>query len=355
MRDATNTRAGRGTGKIGTRPPRWAYWIIALAIGPVHAGGDAAALNIRPFRTFNQSPLIQIYGLPTPEDSLLLDRGKIGIELNFDLSSNFSSRSNQNETLVLDGETYRTSLRYRRGMGGGWEIGIDVPHVSHDGGFLDDFIIDWHDTFGFSQGGRDNAPTDRLAYIYVRDGATLVNIDKDHSGVGDVRFIASYQWRGVGERQDSPIALHASLKLPTGESDDLLGSGGTDFAAWVSGARTPSRSGPNKWAWFASGGLLFVGDGDVLPRQQRNLVTFGTLGIGWRPGAWFLFQLQLDAHTSFYDDSRLKQIDATAAQLTMGGALRLGERTRLDIGVSEDVAVDTAPDVNFHFNLRSYF
>jgi hypothetical protein len=37
----------------------------------------------------------------------------------------------------------------------------------------------------------------------------------------------------------------------------------------------------------------------------------------------------------------------------IGGTLSLSKQTTLDIGVSEDLIVNTSPDVSFHFDLRT--
>jgi hypothetical protein len=95
-------------------------------------------------------------------------------------------------------------------------------------------------------------------------------------------------------------------------------------------------------------------DGDVVEEQQRNLVGFAMLGGGWRPWSWIVLKLQLDGHTSLYD-SDLKELGDPAAILTVGGDLALGEKTALEIGVSEDIATETAADVVFRLALRSRF
>jgi hypothetical protein len=41
--------------------------------------------------------------------------------------------------------------------------------------------------------------------------------------------------------------------------------------------------------------------------------------------------------------------------LTIGGTVAFGKKTSLDIGVSEDLIVATAPDVVFHLALRRTF
>jgi len=96
-------------------------------------------------------------------------------------------------------------------------------------------------------------------------------------------------------------------------------------------------------------------DGKVLPAQQRNWVGFGGLGIGWSPLRWIAFKIQTNAHTPFYRDSELRELNANSAQLTIGGTLAFSQHTTLDIGVSEDIIIRTSPDVVFHFALRTRF
>jgi hypothetical protein len=56
-----------------------------------------------------------------------------------------------------------------------------------------------------------------------------------------------------------------------------------------------------------------------------------------------------------YRDSDLREINANSVQLIAGGTLYLSGRTSLDIGVGEDLAVGTAPDVSFYLTFRSRF
>jgi hypothetical protein len=106
---------------------------------------------------------------------------------------------------------------------------------------------------------------------------------------------------------------------------------------------------------FGSVGGMTMTRGDVLSDQQDNLAGFGTLGLGWGPAEWISFKVQLNAHTALYHGSSLDEISKTALMLVGGGALKLPGDYLLDIGVSEDVAVATAPDVAFHLGLSKRF
>jgi hypothetical protein len=89
--------------------------------------------------------------------------------------------------------------------------------------------------------------------------------------------------------------------------------------------------------------------------MQRNVVGFGSLGIGWSPLQSLAFKIQVDGHTPFYRDSSLEELDGSSLQLTVGGTVGITEALVLDLGVSEDIVVNTSPDVVFHIALNNRF
>ena len=312
---------------------------------------SAWSLELVPFNTTNQSPLVAIYGLPAAGPARVLAPGRISAELRADIVSNFTRARETQEDILLDGETYRYTLALKHGIGERLEIGLEVPYVMHREGFLDSFINDFHDTFGFPDGSRSEAPKDRLAYSYIKDGRTLIDLSEEEEGFGDLRLTGAWQLCSREEDGARALALRASLKLPTGDEDRLLGSGSTDFALWLTGSRS-FRGG--SLALFAAAGGLLMSDGDVLEDQQRNAVAFGTLGGGWRPLPRLALKLQFDGHTPFYRDSGLRELDGSV-QLALGGTIGLTETLDLDLAVVEDIIADSAPDVVFHLALRKTF
>lgn len=304
--------------------------------------------RVTPFFSSNQSPVIQIHNLPAVDSAFILNKSRTRYRLVNDLASNYTFRNTSSEDLLFDGETNRTTFIYSRGMGNAWEWGVQVPYVNVEGGSLDSFIEDWHDTFGLPKGGRNIAPRNRLNFFYQRNGVTQLSLTQASAGIGDVRLTAGWQLPNVGK--DMRVAIRGSLSLPTGDSKQLRGSGAPEAALWASADRSES--------WFAfpgssyaGGGLLLMGKGDVLSDQQRRVVAFGSVGAGARVSSRVTLKLQADANSSFYNNSSLVQINATAVQLLMGGDLQLGKNTRLDIMVGEDIAVHAAPDVVFHLGL----
>lgn len=307
----------------------------------------AQARPVTPLFTFNQSPLVQLYGLPAIGEARLLDPGEQRYRLQVDIANNYTVGRTGSESILLDGETTRLTLAFSGHGGRNFEWGLAIPYVSHSGGMLDGFIRNWHDTFGLPQGGRAGAADDVLDYQYVRDGQMLISQTREGEGVGDVRLSGGWQLLRPGADDSSAVALRASLKLPTGDSTLLHGSGGTDLALWLTGAYGGYGLGPSA-SVYGGFGVLLMNQGDVLPEQQRSHILFASLGAG----AWLLprlsLQLQLDFNGAIYRDSELTQLGSDSLQLSMGGSLRLAKHTRIELAVVEDVAVATAPDVVFH-------
>ena len=312
------------------------------------------AVEITPFYTQNQSPLVLIFGLPSIGEASVVPPRQFDTRLIVDLANNYVKDSNSRESILLDGESTRIDLDVRYGIARGFEFGVEIPYIFLNGGFLDSFIEGYHSTFGFPQGGRDQAPKGRLLYQYQRDGQERLKIDSSSSGLGDIRLNGGYQLYQGEDKPRRAAALRMSLKLPTGNSDELHGSGSTDLSLWIT-ASDDWKLGVGHFTLFGAGGIMGMTEGKVLQDQQRNWVGFGALGAGWSPRQWIAFKVQTNAHTSFYRDSELRELDAASAQLILGGTLAFSDRTTLDIGVVEDIIINTAPDVVFHFALRTRF
>jgi len=274
--------------------------------------------------------------------------------VSLDHASNYVDDSNAEEQLVLDGETTRITLSGRYGLSQNIELGVTIPYISHSGGFLDNFIIHYHELFGFPQGGREQAPRNRLLYRYSRDGSEKMRIDSSENGLGDMSLMAGFSLYHDGKEYPRAVALRTSLKLPTGDSGSLRGSGSTDLSCWII-ARDDYKLSIGHGTLFAALGVMVMTKGDVLPDQQRHAVGFGSLGMGWSPRSWIALKVQLDGHTAFYKNSNLRALATDALQLVIGGTLGLSDRMTLDIAVSEDLATLTSPDVVFHFDLGMRF
>jgi hypothetical protein len=193
-----------------------------------------------------------------------------------------------------------------------------------------------------------------LLYQYQKDQQVLLKVNKSSHGIGDIQLMGGLQLYQSAIKPSRAISLRTSLKLPTGDSQQLHGSGSTDLSLWIT-AGEDFRPGIGHMTLFGAGGVMGMTDGDVLKDQQRNWVGFGVLGLGWSPARWIAFKIQANAHTSFYKDSGLEELNAGSLQLTIGGTLSFSKNINLDLGVTEDPLNRASPDVVFHLALRGRF
>lgn len=314
---------------------------------------DAEAAEITPFQTKNQSPLVSIYGLPAISEGGVKTKSSGALRLTMDLANHYATNRNARENIVLDGESTRLTLSGRYGIGRQAELGMEIPFLILGGGFLDNFIESYHSTFGFPNGGREMAGRNRLLFRYQKNGVTLLNREQSGQGLGDVSVTGGWQlYQSADERRH--LALRGSLKLPTGDTDSLFGSGSTDLALWMTGSMRRDFD-LGQFSLFGAAGVMGMTKGKILPDQQRPAVGFGALGVGFSPAQWIELKIQANAHTSFYSGSDLAEVSGASAQLTVGGALHFSAKTSLDVGVTEDIVVGTSPDVVFHLSLGHTF
>jgi len=303
-----------------------------------------------PLPTFNQSPVIQIFGLPAPDAARILRPGRHQARVSLEAANSFLSLSSANESLKLDGETHRVALTFKTRVGD-TEWGVEVPYISQSGGFADDFVDRWHQFFGLPRGGRNEAPFDQLRYVYTRNGVEQLRLTEPSRGIGDVKILAAWRHQAFS---DIDVALRTSLKLPTGDSAGLLGSGAPDLALWASAACNREACGQT-FSWNSHAGALLLGKGDVLSEQQRRVVVFGGGGLAYRPWQPTVFKAELRAHSPFYRDTALKPLGVFGFQLILGGTWIVVKDVAVDIGVTEDIRAKTAPDVSFLLSVRADF
>lgn len=296
-----------------------------------------------PFTVHNQSPTNRVIGLMAAAPARRVAQPGMQLSGALDWSSIASASRNSDEDIVLDGETVTLTLNAAMDRAE-WRWWASLPVYNQSGGTLDGFINDYHQLFGFPEGDRPAQTKDTLLYSYLVNGVDLLGVQSDDSGIGDLRLGAT---RYLSTSADTALAARFQLKLPTGDSDSLFGSGAVDFSVAIDAERRPRNS---DMQLFAGAGLIATGDGDVLPDIKNNALVFAYAGLTYPLLAALDLTLQLDATSAPYD-SDLPEL-GNSVQITVGGVWKFNDRWELAIAVGEDVAVHSAPDVDLHFELR---
>lgn len=290
--------------------------------------------------TTNQAALARAFALPALGQARAAPEGEW--RLAFDIATEFVNKQSGGEQLLLDGESQRWALGWRRGLAKTWELGVEVPLLHTGGGFMDDVVENWHDAFGLPNGGREQAPQDRYRYAYARDGEVVLDTEDDGTALGDVSL-------QLGRMLSEDLALRALLKLPTGD-EDRLGGGNLGGALWADWA-LPIAPGAG-WGGFLSAGLSANEQAEALEDQQRALVPFGGVGLDVRLLDSLQALAQLYLHGPLYEDSAIAALEDAGAMLTLGGRWCAQRQTCVELSFSEDLAVGVSPDFSLRLALR---
>ena len=256
----------------------------------------------------------------------------------------FAANDDENQTFYLDSQVNRTALRATRGVVEGLEVGVMVPLVRMNGGFTDGVVEDFHDLLGLEQEGRKGVPKDRYA-LYISGRQTELDLENS-SGLelGDIVLTAKKRLTGDGESRS--LAVQGDLKLPTGDSDLLISSGGTDFGLSFIGS----------WCWTKQclhgvAGYVFLGSADLLATDSQALFSGG---LGYEqvlPARWAL-SIQMLYWQSYLDDLNFEHFaeDTLQAGLTVSKQTGWGEFV---LGISENTfSFKNSADVSFQLAWR---
>ncbi len=298
----------------------------------------------------DNGPLTGIFGFPqSTEGGETTGRGQHGWDTSLVIANHNIDEANGGEELRLDGETTRLAFTYRYGVSDKLDVGIEVPYLWHRPGSLDSIIDDWHDILPFVGGGpRANREQDQFAFFYADPRATSIDMTSAASGISDIRVLAG--WRLSGSERHS-TALRFSIKLPTGDSDELMGSGGTDISLGLAGDIV-GLWGNEKLSGSYRVNATYLGEPDRLADRYKNLVGQLSFGLGYQLHQKVDLRIRSRIRSAVYD-SEIDSLGGESLSLTFGADIHLSGRFRLVLSVAEDIKVGTVPDVSFQISVRS--
>ncbi len=201
---------------------------MALLVGG--GGGAARAAEFQftpPVPTRNFAPLQLIFLNPPFEQAATLPGGDLAFQVQTAESSVISTNSGAiDATLKFEQNYTKFGLRY--GLFDGWELGIDLPFISRFGGFMDPFINWVERAFGARNADRSLFPDNTFGGFEVDRGSTVVFRGSEvNFQPGDLVFSVKHQFDVP--REWPRLAVRGLIKAPTGDPDEVLGSGEPDF------------------------------------------------------------------------------------------------------------------------------
>lgn len=317
-----------------------------LLIMSLIISAPAQASTPRPFYSHNQNPLVMIYGLPAPVSAQIIKPEQTAFHASLNLSNTINRQHVGTEFLHIDIESYRLNLMFDYSLNPDWMLRLQLPVIGHSGGFMDDWIDRYHNLLSLPEGVRPLFPTDQLRIDYQDGTSSSLLFTERQLDLGDISIQTGYQ---SVHRNDFSVSYWTSLKLPTGDSHKLTGSGSTDLALWTA---LNQQIDDNSW-FYGNLGLLLMGGSDILSDRHRRQAIFGSAGFQFKPWKRIQLKAQIDSHSAFYDSSL--RFLGPVIQLTFGGSYMINKDTVIDVAVAEDIQTEASPDVNFILSWHQTF
>lgn len=302
--------------------------------------------GFQPFEMREQNLLNLVHGQALPGNARLNEQSKATWSGSLVITNTLNIDSNDHESIYLDYESWRFNLSYQYGIGKHWNIKLDVPLVYQGAGIFDSTIDNWHESFGLHSGNRPFVENNQYDIRYTGDSQSYLNLNETGTTLGDIQIAVAHS---LTESSSTTMSLWAGLKLPTGDEDKLSGSGATDASAWLALNQRLS----DNWLINLNAGAVVPGSDHYKNIPLSDYALYGHVMLGWLASDNINLKLQLQGHTSYYDQSHLEILGDTYF-LILGGTITFNQCSQLDIAVSEDIKVSATPDVSLLVSWRHY-
>jgi hypothetical protein len=313
-----------------------------------HSSGREASADARPepfagpipYRSM--MPLSIIFPHPMPDRASPLPAEGMKLEVNADYASIYIEEVHGAESILVDGEFMRTAFAFRVGLGRVLgreaELGVEVPLLHYTGGFMDSFIMDWHDFFGMSQGNRDRVSNNQYGVAYADDSGTFFTADENGVHLGDIPVTLKVGVLDPAE-DDFGLAVRGLVELPAGSESRGFGSGKVDGGVGFLAEKRFDRL-----AVYLAVDEVFRKNPDSFDGLHVAHVTHASLAAEYAVSRAVSVILQTDYQTAPLKNASLTQFEDPQWMGGLGAAFRLSDRSLFRIAFEEGLTTDTTPD-----------
>lgn len=297
----------------------------------------------QPVPVKNHSPAF--FGLlyPEPETASTIERGKFRYGLEFDYSNIFFMSSSKEWRTIIDMELAQFTLDIRTGTAVlNMEAGIRQPFFYAGGGFMDDFILDYHEALGLHDyPGQRAAPRRRYLYEIEHNGLLWNVPDPYRFSYGDTTV-----W--IKKEFYANDAVVTSLKLlaqaPTASTTTGFGNG-----AWEKSAVFMLDVKGETVDTTFNAGIVDPGYIDRGERLDINNFWFAHAAFAYGFTKRVSFILQGSTVTSPYAGNLTPLFKTRWSALIFGLRYFTASKNQITIGLLEDIS-ETGPDFTIHFS-----
>ncbi|ACL06868.1 hypothetical protein Dalk_5198 [Desulfatibacillum aliphaticivorans] len=297
----------------------------------------------------NQSGVNRFYLAPSLEPAEPLQLKNFQARADLGYTNEFALMTSPNHIVLADMECLQLTTGFSAGFFWDSELSLDVGFLSYNSGVLDSFLESYHDALGVGNSGRSMRPDDQFGYQISSNGKSWFDDPGVGSGIADLRL-------GVKKRVFANSWMTASvkgvIKLPTGDPDKVMGTGGTDAQLTVLADFKPH----DKVTLSLAGGYTWLARPDFLEDVEIDFsdTCFGALGLAYQFTPGFSGFVQSVYWQSPYDNTQVPVLDRDYGEITFGGKYQWKSGWGAYLAMSEDLS-RSAADFTLHTGVELNF
>lgn len=301
-------------------------------------------------------PLYLFFLQLEPEEAGVVGQNKLDINAYYTVSnitvSGFTPATSLYD-IQIDAEVSRFTLDMRYGLTENLEAGIEVPYLSLSRGYMDSFVEDFEDAISArTPRSRIRQGSNNYKFTLIYNNQYLIQKTNASDGIGDIVLKAKYLFVEEKESQSWPnISFRAAVKLPTGDKDDLLGSGEIDYGLGLALDKAIFE----KLMVFVGVNVSFIKKPSFYSqiKLQKNIVS-GCLGAEYFFSSSLSAIMQVTGNSTPYPDTGTNAMDRAGYDLGIGMNYVWKEKRNVswNFAVMENLTSQSSPDVSFNGGFR---
>lgn len=319
--------------------PRWASFAAFSLLIAVPGPTSAQVVTYGPLTFEEGAPLQRMSYTHATDVADPLARGQLRTEVWMGYSNIFERDSTRTHDLFLDLERLISTAGVRYGVTDALEVGGRLSWETSGGGFLDDFISNWHQSLGLGNADRAKYPSGRyIQRLRDRTGAVRLDVPQRTMGLDDVRLFA--KWRALGDAGGRRVlSLKGVARFPTQRNQ--VGPQRADVALIAL-----TRLSWGRWHLHGTAGGATVRVAAAYDGLLRGSSWFADLALERNLTSSFSALVQYSLATPRLRGIGQPEVDGAPGNLLFGAAGRLGRSWSWDVSFQEDIPA-TSPSVDF--------
>jgi hypothetical protein len=252
------------------------------------------------------------------------------------------------DAYYVDGEFGLADLIVQRRVNEYWSAYLTIPYIHYGEGLFDDTVESFHDTFDFSQQGRDLVARDHFQFVYGIGDARFAQLDRQtDGGFGDP--VLGVRYSLPQPRFGWDVVVEFAAKIAVDGERFLLSTGKHDYGAQVTLQRRLGKTG--RHALYLSGSGVYYAGGPEIPGDEAQIIPTIIAGYSFGLTAQTSLILQGYASRSVIEDTTLEELKEDKFLLSLGLQAR-GKNILWNLAVTENVSnFNNTPDIGVQLGL----